>query len=101
MKMKPIKSDFAILDVLKGFRHKLAEHFDKAPRLGRVPDELRIPVVIVGHIDRQHGSDDGTSIQFTVEVADVIHGQPGDSIQWEATAPNGVRVTIIRNGESK
>lgn len=63
----PIDSDFAILDVKKG-RSKLARHFATRPRLGGCPKEMRIPVVIKGYIDGIHGSDDGTSREFTVIV---------------------------------
>lgn len=65
-----ITSGFALLDVKKG-RHKLAKHFTKRPPLGPCPPELRIPVVITGFIDGVHSRDDGTSIEFQVEVTGV------------------------------
>jgi hypothetical protein len=69
-----IKSDFAILDVKKG-RKRLAKHFADRPRLGECPKQLRIPVVIHGYLDCQHGGDDGVSIEFavTVEKVEVTH----------------------------
>lgn len=65
-----IKSDFAILDVKAG-RAALSKHFADRPSLGVCPPDLRIPVVIVGYIDGQHGRDDGTSIEFSVVVEGV------------------------------
>jgi len=65
-----MKSDFAILDVKAG-RKGLAKHFVKRPRSGPCPRELRIPVTITGYIVGQWGRDDGTSIEFEVEVTSV------------------------------
>jgi hypothetical protein len=62
-----LKSNFAILDVESG-RKRLAAHFAKRPRMGECPEEMRVPVTITGYIDGVHGSDDGTSIEFTVIV---------------------------------
>lgn len=65
--MGKITSDFAILDVKKG-RQRLAKHFASRPRMGECPKDFRIPVVIRGYLDCQHGNDDGTSIEFAVTV---------------------------------
>ena len=62
-----IKSNFAILDVKKG-RKKLVRHFDECPK------RPRIPILIEGYIDGQHSEDDGTSIEFSVEVTSVRAG---------------------------
>lgn len=62
-----ISSDFAILDVKKG-RGVLHKHFEKAPTMGRCPEELRIPVVIHGYIDGVWGNDDGVSREFSLSV---------------------------------
>lgn len=69
-----IKSDFAILDVKQG-RAKLAKHFEKRPRMGVCPEDLRIPVTIAGYLDGQAGNDDGTSIEFSVHV-DHVETEP-------------------------
>ncbi len=66
---KKIKSSFAILDVEGKVRHQLAEHFVRHPRTdGVLPDAARAPIVISGFICGQWGGDDGTSIEFEVEV---------------------------------
>jgi hypothetical protein len=56
-----IDSDFAILDVKRG-RVALAKRINSG--------DNRIPVTIRGYITAQNGNDDGTSIEFTVEVTD-------------------------------
>lgn len=66
-----ITSDFAIIDVKKG-RRGLAKHFAGRPALGPCPESMRVPVVITGYIDGQHGNDDGTSIEFQVCVESVV-----------------------------
>lgn len=71
--MTKISSDFAILDVKAG-RKKLAKHFLDRPQLGPCPVKLRVPVTIKGYIDHQHGSDDGTSIEFSVTVTALTVG---------------------------
>ena len=55
-----IDSTFALLDVKKG-RTALRRRFERAPG-------LRVPVLIKGFITDQWGRDDGTSVEFTVEV---------------------------------
>ncbi len=62
-------SDFALLDVKHG-RKQLA----KIMPLGssRLPDSDQIPVTITGYITHQHGSDDGVSIEFGVDVQNII-----------------------------
>lgn len=62
-----VTSDFAVLDVKAG-RHELAEHFKDLPTTGPCPEALRIPVVIRGYIDGRWSKDDGTSIEFSVQV---------------------------------
>lgn len=74
-----ITSDFALLDVKDG-RHKLAEHFKGQPTFGPCPPELRIPITIVGYIDRQVSRDDGTSIEFSVQVE---HLCTTSTLEWE------------------
>lgn len=75
-----MKAGFAILDVTAG-RKALAKHFAKVPRLGKCPDNLRIPVTITGYLTGQWGNDDGTSIEFSVDVSDVEAGDPGDTVR--------------------
>lgn len=60
---RSINSDFAILDVKRG-RVELARRVNKG--------DNRIPVTIRGYIVSQHGNDDGTSIEFEIEVTDAI-----------------------------
>lgn len=103
MNIKQIRSGFVLLDVLGKARFKLEKHFKKhAPKMGPTPEEHRIPVIIVGHMIDVWGSDDGTSIEFSVEVDEVIHGQPGDrqGITRHANG-NGVSVYTIRKGAPK
>lgn len=65
---KTIDSDFALLDVKRG-RHAL---------LKRVEDgDTRIPVTIEGFIYRNWGGDDGTSIEFEVDVTKVTEHEQG------------------------
>ena len=67
-----LKSHFAILDVQHG-RKQLARIMpDKRKRL---PDEDRIPVVIHGYISHQHRKDNGSSIEFGVDVTNVEVGE--------------------------
>jgi hypothetical protein len=65
-----IKSDFAILDVKAG-RRVLAKHFAARPLTGDCPQELRIPVLIYGHIVGVWGRDDGISQEFHVDVSKI------------------------------
>lgn len=65
-----IKSNFAILDVKAG-RGALNKRFEKRPRLGECPPELRVPVTITGYIDGVHSGDDGVSREFSVVVQSV------------------------------
>lgn len=60
-----LQSDFALLDVKRG-RARLAKEIKSGPR---------IPVVIHGWIDHQWGDDDGTSIEFAVDVTKVEVGE--------------------------
>lgn len=55
------KSDFALLDVKTG-RAALAKRIEKGER---------IPVVVRGVLYSQWGHDDGTSIEFEVDVESV------------------------------
>jgi len=60
--MEKISSDFAILDIKRG-------------RVGfakRVNAGERIPVTIRGYIDAIHSQDDGTSIEFSIDVTDAV-----------------------------
>lgn len=58
-----INSTFAILDVMRG-RVKLAKRVNSG--------ETHIPITIRGYIVNVHGNDDGTSIEFEIEVTDAI-----------------------------
>lgn len=62
-----IESDFALLDVKKG-RKTLSKVFDKN-------QNARIPVTICGFLIGQWGHDDGTSIEFEVEVNEAKLGR--------------------------
>lgn len=68
------KSGFALLDVTTG-RAKLAKRIAKGER---------IPVVIRGVINAQWGSDDGTSIEFEIEVKSIKDGRALPSVQQTA-----------------
>ncbi|MGX1096556.1 hypothetical protein [Amorphus sp. MBR-141] len=72
-----IQSTFAILDV-KGGRDRLTKLFEGRPRMGPCPENMRVPVTIVGYIDSIHGNDDGESREFnvTVERVDVRSAAP-------------------------
>lgn len=63
-----LQSDFALLDVKHG-RKGLAKMMP--PGSQSLPKEKRIPVVIRGYISHRHGADDGTSIEFGVDVTSV------------------------------
>jgi hypothetical protein len=60
-----LKSKFALLDVEHG-RKQLAKRMP--PGSQSLPKDARIPVVIYGWISHRHGADDGTSIEFGVDV---------------------------------
>jgi hypothetical protein len=62
-KALPVKytSDFALLDIKQG-RSSLKKVTDAQQ------EDVRIPVTIKGFITHRHGGDDGTSIEFGVEV---------------------------------
>ena len=63
-----LQSKFALLDVQRG-RKTLDK---KMPRGSHyLPDDQRIPVVIRGFISHRHGSDDGISQEFGVDVTSV------------------------------
>ena len=66
--MRDIKSTFAMLDVLGRDRHDLA---DVMPGFDMLKGNNRIPVVINGFISHRWGNDDGTSIEFGVDVTKV------------------------------
>lgn len=61
MKPAPFKSDFALLDVKTG----------RAALERRLKKSGPIPVRVYATIDYAHGSDDGTSIEFTCTVKSV------------------------------
>lgn len=67
-----LQSEFALLDVKRG-RKTLAKMMPKDGTY--LPMDQRIPIVIVGFISHQHGCDDGTSIEFGVEVTSVEIGK--------------------------
>ncbi len=61
-----LTSKFALLDVTQG-RKQLAKRMP--PGSQRLPRDKRIPITIHGFISHQHGNDDGTSIEFGVDVS--------------------------------
>ena len=61
--MEKIDSKFALLDVMRG-RVKLAKRINAG--------ETRIPVTVRGYIVNVFGNDDGTSIEFEIEVTDAV-----------------------------
>ena len=65
-KAEPVEytSDFVLLDIKKG-RRNLARLTDKSNA------SVRIPVTIKGFIVSRWGGDDGTSIEFEVEVTNL------------------------------
>jgi hypothetical protein len=63
--LNKVKSDFALLDVKKG-RRALRKRLEQNP--------TRIPVTIHGFIATAWSDDDGTSIEFEVEVTSVKEG---------------------------
>lgn len=67
-----LHSKSALLDVQHG-RKQLERIFAKG-RGGYPANGERVPVTITGYITHQHGSDDGESIEFGVEVSDVQAG---------------------------
>lgn len=60
---RTINSDFAILDVKRG-RKGLAKRIEAG--------ETRIPVTIRGFIIDQNSYDDGTSIEFAIDVTSAV-----------------------------
>lgn len=67
-----LQCTFALLDVMRG-RRKLAAMMP--PGSKHLPKSERIPVTIHGYISHQHGGDDGTSIEFGVDVERVDVGK--------------------------
>lgn len=67
--MEKIDSTFAILDVKRG-RVKLAKRVNEM--LARGYFLHGIPVTVRGYIVNVHGNDDGTSIEFEIEVTDAV-----------------------------
>jgi hypothetical protein len=63
-----LQSDFALLDVKHG-RKALAKLMPNGSNT--LPKEERIPITIRGFISYRHGSDDGVSIEFGVDVTSV------------------------------
>ncbi len=63
-----LQSDFAILDVKRG-RVGLLKQLEKAG------GSASVPVTIVGRITFPHGSDDGVSQEFSVDVDRVTVGE--------------------------
>ena len=75
--MMKITSTFALLDVKAG-RARLAKEFEPGVD---IPVEKRRPVVIYGTIVGRWSQDDGTSQEFTIEVTDVVVGEPGAKVR--------------------
>ena len=92
-------SNFAILDVQGSGRHKLAERMPPGSR--RLPKEERIPVVITGFIDHQHGSDDGISIEFGVDVTEAEIWLPRPDITRVEVVDRNGRVFTSEGGTFK
>jgi hypothetical protein len=67
MKLPKITTNFVIVDVTRG-RMELARHFEARPAMGVCPKDLRIPIVLRGYLSGQNSRDDGTSIEFTMDV---------------------------------
>ena len=65
MLMPKVSSDFAIVDIKRG-RKKLSKMMPRGSN--HLPKSERIPVLIEGWISHQHSGDDGTSIEFGVDV---------------------------------
>ena len=63
-----IKTHFALVDVTGKKRHALAAHFAERNTFGPCQEALRIPVVLYGYLDGVNSRDDGTSIEFTMQV---------------------------------
>jgi hypothetical protein len=63
-----IRSEFALLDVTYG--RKVLDKL-MPPGSRSLPKEERIPVTIEGFISHRWGRDDGTSIEFGVDVTSV------------------------------
>lgn len=67
-----IKSEFALLDVTRG-RKALAKLMP--PGSQNLPEDERIPVTITGFISHRWDGDDGVSIEFGVDVTNVVLGE--------------------------
>lgn len=67
--MKTIERTFALLDVLGKDRYYLDHRMPFGSK--SLPKDERIPVVIHGFISHRWGQDDGTSIEFGVDVTKV------------------------------
>jgi hypothetical protein len=66
-----IKATSALLDVSDDQRAKLTAHLPKSETPFRDwPEQHRIPITLKGFIVNQWGEDDGTSIEFRIEVTD-------------------------------
>ena len=76
MKLPKIHTDLAIVDVKAG-RKALSRHFEDRPALGPCPEKLRIPIVLRGYLSDQNSRDDGTSIEFVMEVESFEVGSHG------------------------
>lgn len=72
-KMPEIKSTFALLDVTKG-RAKLDRLMP--PGSLDLTDDMKIPVTIHGYISHRHGSCDGISQEFGIDVETVEIMEP-------------------------
>lgn len=69
MKIPNFKTLRAIIKVGEG-RKALAKWFESRPTRGRCPEDLQIPIVIMGYIDDQFSSLDGDATEFLVTIED-------------------------------
>lgn len=67
---RKITSDFAVLNIKKG-RKKLRKVVGNHGWTG-----VRVPVTITGFVTSTWSQDDGTSIEFEVDVTELLVGEP-------------------------
>lgn len=80
LNVNKIKCTFAIVDIQGKLRHKLAKHFDNTPP-GATAQKYLIPITLYGYLDGTNSGDDGTSIEFTMQVDNVKASAPVEVAQ--------------------